>query len=66
MEEIALNINNKNGGLFTSIYVVEQINMFRELEENKSVLTHSNFLKQLEKRFPESSREGKRKSAKFF
>jgi hypothetical protein len=59
MEEIALNISSKNGGLFTSIYVVEQINMFRELEDNKSVLTHSNFLKQLEKRFPESSREGK-------
>jgi phage antirepressor YoqD-like protein len=42
---------------FTSVYLVEQINLFREQEGNRAVLNHPNFLKKIEKEFKEEIAE---------
>lgn len=44
---------------FTSIYLVEQINLFRKEESSKSELRHSDFLKKIEKEFEEEIAERK-------
>jgi lysyl-tRNA synthetase class I len=43
---------------FTSLYLVEQINLFRDLEGNRAVLPHSDFLKKLRVEFEEEIAEG--------
>lgn len=52
-----------NGGdqtqKFTSLYLVEQINFFRQQEGNRAVLSHPNFLKKIEKEFKEEIEEEK-------
>ena len=44
---------------FTSLYLVEQINLFREQEKNKSKLRHSDFLRKIEAEFEEEIAERK-------
>lgn len=42
---------------FTSLYLVEQINVFRKEESNKSELRHGDFLKKIEKEFEDEINE---------
>jgi hypothetical protein len=43
---------------FTSLYLVEQINLFRDLEGNRAVLPHSDFLKKLRVEFEDEIADG--------
>ena len=43
---------------FSSLYLVEQINLFRKQEEGKSMLAHSDFLKSIQNEFEEELHEG--------
>jgi hypothetical protein len=44
-------VNFEQEKTFSSLYLVEQINLFREQEQNRSELRHSHFLTKVEKEF---------------
>ena len=46
-------------GKFSSLYLTQQINVFRKLEKDKSELRHSDLLKKIEKEFEEEINERK-------
>jgi len=51
------NNSNNSEEKFTSLFLVDEINKFREAEGNRAVLTHDNFLKKIEKEFKEEIRD---------
>jgi len=50
---------NDNGQLYSSLYLVEQINIFRKEEGNRAVLRHDTLILKIEKEFEEEIREQK-------
>jgi len=54
-----LKIMELSNGKFSSVYLTEQINIFREIEGNKNPLLHKSLIAKIEKEFEEEIREQK-------